>query len=152
MLLRTTGSLILLDMERMVSTALLRNVERFWYAAEKCTPFNLIAHRPIWWVYGDGGIHVCFQNGIHKMGSSEHGEDDDDETLSQLSPSKAQKQSDEVERWFELVPEVYLRSIMSQYGMLLGATQGLATTRLKLILPFMMLWKTWKRVCSKLKM
>ena len=130
MLLRTTGSLILLDIERMVSTALLRYVERFWYTPEKCTPFNLISHRPIWWAYGDDGIHVCFQDGIRKKGSSEHGEDDD-ELLSQLSPSKAKflgkKQSVEVEQWFELDPEVYPLSIMSQYGMLLGATQGLAT-------------------------
>lgn len=128
MLLRTTGSLILLDTERMVSTALLRYVERFWYTPENCTPFHMVSHRPVWWAYGDDGIHVCFQDGISKK---DNAIEDDDDPRNQLSPSTRmfanRKKAIEVEQWFELDPEVYPLSIMSRYGMLLGATQGLMT-------------------------
>ncbi|PXF46986.1 RAB6A-GEF complex partner protein 1 [Gracilariopsis chorda] len=121
MMLRNTGSLILLDTESMVSTALLRYVERFWYTPVDCTPFDLISHRPVWWAYGDDGIHVCFHDGIAKK-------DDFDVDLPldpSLLPYITRRKGVEVEQWFELDPEVYPLSIMSQYGMLLGATQGL---------------------------
>lgn len=118
MLLRSTGSLILLDTELMVSTALLRYVERFWYTPVDCTPFDIMTHRPVWWAYGDDGLHVCFQDGSH-MESGE-GLDED------LSPVvSGRKKKVEVEQWFELDAEVYPLAIMSKYGMVLGATQGL---------------------------
>lgn len=128
MLLRSTGSLILLDTERMVSTALLRYVERFWYTPVDCTPFDMISHRPVWWAYGDDGLHVCFQDGLSI-------ENDLDEPLigvpdSPPLPFTSKKKAVEVEQWFELDPEVYPLSIMSRYGMLLGATQGLVTHNL----------------------
>lgn len=126
MLLRSTGSLILLDTERMVSTPLLRYVERFWYTPVNCTPFDMISHRPVWWAYGDDGLHVCFQDGIprRKYGDSQSG-DPLDYISSSFSSSSSRKKGVEVEQWFELDPEVYPLSIMSKYGMLLGATQGL---------------------------
>lgn len=118
MLLRSTGSLILLDTELMVSTALLRYVERFWYTPVDCTPFDIMTHRPVWWAYGDDGLHVCFQDGSH----AESGDGFDDE----LSPIiSGRKRKVEVEQWFELDAEVYPLAIMSKYGMVLGATQGL---------------------------
>lgn len=123
MLLRSTGSLILLDTENMVSTALLRYVERFWYTPVDCTPFDMISHRPVWWAYGDDGLHVCFQDGLGN-----------DSNFLALRPADAspvsyssRKKGMDIEQWFELDPEVYPLSIMSKYGMLLGATQGLET-------------------------
>ena len=125
MLLRSTGSLILLDTERMVSTALLRYVERFWYTPVDCTPFDLISHRPVWWAYGDDGVHVCFQDGIPRRSRLAS----NDESMEDLSPTmqrmSGRKKAVDVEQWFELDPEVYPLSIMSKYGMLLGASQGL---------------------------
>eukprot|EP00177_Eucheuma_denticulatum_P002748 GFKZ01004944.1.p1 GENE.GFKZ01004944.1~~GFKZ01004944.1.p1 ORF type:complete len:1328 (-),score=145.36 GFKZ01004944.1:1936-5919(-) len=133
MLLRNTGSLILLDTERMVSTALLRYVERFWYTPADCTPFDMISHRPVWWAYGDDGLHVCFHDDVSGnkdfddlIGSSAS---DNVPNASPLSYSSRRKGM-EVEQWFELDPEVYPLSIMSKYGMLLGATQGLQTYNL----------------------
>lgn len=127
MLLRSTGSLILLDTETMVSTALLRYVERFWYTPVDCTPFDMIPHRPVWWAYGDDGLHVCFQDGfpenVHFAANSNAPSDGMSPTTLSFS-SRSQKV--EVEQWFELDPEVYPLSIMSKYGMLLGATQGLS--------------------------
>lgn len=117
MLLRSTGSLILLDTELMVSTALLRYVERFWYTPVDCTPFDIMTHRPVWWAYGDDGLHVCFQDGSH----AEVGDSFDEESTF----ISARKQKVEVEQWFELDAEVYPLAIMSKYGMVLGATQGL---------------------------
>ncbi|KAI0566752.1 WD40/YVTN repeat-like containing protein [Gracilaria domingensis] len=128
MLLRNTGSLILLDTESMVSTALLRYVERFWYTPVDCTPFDITSHRPVWWAYGDDGIHVCFHDGIAKK-------DDFDEDLPldpSLLPYITRRKGVEVEQWFELDPEVYPLSIISQYGMLLGATQGLLMHNIEL--------------------
>lgn len=126
MLLRSTGSLILLDTENMVSTALLRYVERFWYTPVDCTPFDMISHRPVWWAYGDDGLHVCFQDDLGKeYGFSALRPAD----ASPLSYSSRRKGMD-IEQWFELDPEVYPLSIMSKYGMLLGATQGLETHNL----------------------
>eukprot|EP00737_Agarophyton_chilense_P002030 gb/GEZJ01002296.1/.p1 GENE.gb/GEZJ01002296.1/~~gb/GEZJ01002296.1/.p1 ORF type:complete len:1341 (-),score=192.27 gb/GEZJ01002296.1/:5639-9310(-) len=128
MLLRNTGSLILLDTESMVSTALLRYVERFWYTPVGCTPFDFTSHRPVWWAYGDDGIHVCFHDGIAKK-------DDFDEDLPldpSLLPYITRRKGVEVEQWFELDPEVYPLSIISQYGMLLGATQGLVMHNIEL--------------------
>lgn len=133
MLLRSTGSLILLDTGRMVSTALLRYVERFWYTPVDCTPFDMISHRPIWWAYGDDGLHVCFQDTLMNDG-------DFDELIgnpgyglyldSSPTLSATRRKTMEVEQWFELDPEVYPLSIMSKYGMLLGATQSLETHNL----------------------
>eukprot|EP00178_Gracilaria_changii_P005200 TRINITY_DN184_c0_g1_i1.p1 TRINITY_DN184_c0_g1~~TRINITY_DN184_c0_g1_i1.p1 ORF type:complete len:1340 (+),score=184.82 TRINITY_DN184_c0_g1_i1:130-4149(+) len=128
MLLRNTGSLILLDTESMVSTALLRYVERFWYTPVDCTPFDITSHRPVWWAYGDDGIHVCFHDGMVKK-------DDFDEDLPldpSLLPYITRRKGVEVEQWFELDPEVYPLSIISQYGMLLGATQGLVMHNIEL--------------------
>lgn len=123
MLLRSTGSLILLDTENMVSTALLRYVERFWYTPVDCTPLDMIPHRPVWWAYGDDGIHVCFHDGIVRKSDFEDDPDLDPAVL----PYITRRKGVEVEQWFELDPEVYPLHITSQYGMLLGATQGLLT-------------------------
>lgn len=125
MLLRSTGSLILLDTEKMISTALLRYVERFWYTPVDCTPFDMISHRPVWWAYGDDGLHVCFQDGM----VMENGTDEPLIGVPKSSPLpfSSRRKMVEVEQWFELDPEVYPLSIMSKYGMLLGATQGLIT-------------------------
>lgn len=122
MLLRSTGSLILLDTERMLSTALLRYVERFWYTPVDCTPFDMISHRPVWWAYGDDGLHVCFQDGMPLLNGLE--KDGDGAEYGMIS---SRKKAVEVEQWFELDPEVYPLSIMSKYGMLLGASQGLTS-------------------------
>lgn len=127
MLLRSTGSLILLDTERMVSTALLRYVERFWYTPVDCTPFNMISHRPVWWAYGDDGLHVCFQDGLPMQ---VRGDVDPDEP--EMMSFSSRRRSVEVEQWFELDPEVYPLTIMSKYGMLLGATQGLVVNNVDL--------------------
>lgn len=126
MLLRNTGSLILLDTERMISTALLRYVERFWYTPVDCTPFDMISHRPVWWAYGDDGVHVCFQDGMPSFYSSDQDPDSSDPAMSPNSRQVyGRRKSVQVEQWFELDPEVYPLAIMSKYGMLLGATQGL---------------------------
>lgn len=126
MLLRSTGSLILLDTERMLSTALLRYVERFWYTPVDCTPFDMISHRPVWWAYGDDGLHVSFQDDMPSLYSSDEDPDAFDPTLSpSIRQTAGRRKPVQVEQWFELDPEVYPLSIMSNYGMLLGATQGL---------------------------
>lgn len=144
MLLRSTGSLILLNTENMVSTPLLRYVERFWYTPPGCRPFDDVLHRPVWWAYGDNGLHVCFRDGMHRflelrdmsrngifMGSDE--EEDLQQRLSRsarrrrrdASTSISRRSGVSVEQWFELDPEVYPLAIMSVSGMVLGATQGL---------------------------
>lgn len=134
MLLRSTGSLILLDTQGMVSTPLLRYVERFWYTPATCTPFDVVSHRPIWWAYGDDGLHVCFQDGMRRA-LDDHGQfmgvDDGVEfrdTMNDPRPHSASRRSGvQVEQWFELDPEVYPLAVMSRFGMVLGATQGLMT-------------------------
>lgn len=124
MLLRSTGSLILLDTELMVSTALLRYVERFWYTPVDCTPFDIMTHRPVWWAYGDDGLHVYFQD---------ESQDDMDGFDGELSPRIAvRRKKVDVEQWFELDAEVYPLAIMSKYGMVLGATQGLVVNNVDL--------------------
>lgn len=136
MLLRSTGSLILLDTEKMVSTALLRYVERFWYTPPQCTPFNMMTHQPVWWAYGDDGLHVCFKDVTSSAGSNNKVDDDVDVEL--MSPRTSaynnikKNNKLDVEQWFELDAEVYPLAIMSKYGMLLGATQRLVVNSVKL--------------------
>lgn len=136
MLLRSTGSLILLDTEKMVSTALLRYVERFWYTPPHCTPFNMMTHQPVWWAYGDDGLHVCFKDVTSSSDSSNKIDDDMDVEL--MSPRTSaynnikKNNKLDVEQWFELDAEVYPLAIMSKYGMLLGATQRLVVNSVKL--------------------
>lgn len=142
MLLRSTGSLILLNTENMVSTPLLRYVERFWYTPTGCRPFEDVTHRPVWWAYGDDGLHVCFRDGMARFlenrDMSRNGifidsGDDSDSTVKEtlrrragtLSNSASRRSGVSVEQWFELDPEVYPLAIMSVSGMVLGATQGL---------------------------
>lgn len=133
MMLRSTGSLILLDTEQMVSTALLRYVERFWYTPVDCTPFDMMAHRPVWWAYGDDGLHVCFQDVPSVDGNNNGGSDIPvEEMISPRSVTPGRRKKVEVEQWLELDPEVYPLAIMSNYGMLIGATQGLVTNSVEM--------------------
>ena len=141
MLLRSTGSLILLNTENMVSTPLLRYVERFWYTSTGCRPFDDVRHRPVWWAYGDDGLHVCFRDGMSrylesrdmsKNGIFVNSDEDSDSTVKEtrrrregIMQSASRRSGVSVERWFELDPEVYPLAIMSTSGMVLGATQGL---------------------------
>lgn len=134
LLLRSTGSLVLLNTENMVSTPLLRHVERFWYTPSGCKPFGDVLHRPVWWAYGDEGLHVCFRDGMRRFLpsgtlSAESVDDADDGTKKLNGKKRAHLPSPrggvQVERWFELDPEVYPFAIMSASGMILGATQGL---------------------------
>lgn len=151
MLLRSSGSLVMLDVKHMLSVPLLRYVEHFWYSSAIEPPFEKKAHRPVWWAYGDDGTHVCFRDGMRRFlapsssetalqpFSSENGGLDvaGAERLAAMSPlaekvntrlrssSSSRSSGIGVEQWFELDPEVYPLGIMSKQGMLLGASQGL---------------------------
>lgn len=146
MLLRSTGSLILLDVRQMMSVPLLRYVEHFWYTSVSEPPFDSLSNRPVWWAYGDDGIHVCFREGMRRyMISQEDGASLNDsqldvsgaERLASMSPleavvperlrSSASSRSSGigVEQWFELDPEVYPLGVLSKHGMVLGVCQGL---------------------------
>jgi hypothetical protein len=150
MLLRTTGSLVLLDVKHMMSVPLLRYVEHFWYTPAVAIPFEPLSQRPIWWAYGDEGTHVCFRDGMRRFltsraegshnGPVANGPDVlEAERLASMSPMNWMRRSSEgvpqsvissqsggviVEQWFEVDPEVYPIGLSSRNGMVLGATQG----------------------------
>jgi hypothetical protein len=152
MLLRSTGSLVLLDVKHMMSVPLLRYVEHFWYTPALAVPFEPISHRPVWWAYGDDGTHVCFRDGMRRFLTSASGRlpesgplayDRPDvteaERLASMSPMNltqrarhgeagptvtSQSGGITVEQWFEVDPEVYPIGLSTRNGMVLGATQG----------------------------
>jgi RIC1 len=151
MLLRSTGSLVLLDVKHMMSVPLLRYVEHFWYTAARYPPFDVVAHRPVWWAYGDDGTHVCFPDGIRRFLSHPPELANDAleknglnvvaaERLASMpllpkssfaslrSSASSRGSAINVEQWFDLDPEVYPLGLMSRHGMVLGATQGLLIT------------------------
>jgi RIC1 len=148
MLLRSTGSLVLLDVKHMMSVPLLRYVEHFWYTAAFSPPFEDIAHRPVWWAYGDDGTHVCFRDGMRRfltpssdlssntldkngldIAEAERLTAKSSQPPTYLRPSASSRTSSIcVEQWFDLDPEVYPLGLLSRHGMVLGATQGLLLT------------------------
>lgn len=67
MLLRSTGSLILLDTRPLVTTDLLRYVDGFWYNPVDCTLFDMMEYLPVWWAYGDEGLHLWSQISVTRQ-------------------------------------------------------------------------------------
>jgi len=116
MLVRSTGTLILLDMAKMMSIPLLKNVEQFWYteaSSKDGPPFNTYMTRPAFWAHGDEGVFVCFAPSFKRM-------------LEEFLSGPRQRNADAfVEKWFEPDPEVYPLGVSSESGMMLGVTQRL---------------------------
>ncbi|KAA8497672.1 RAB6A-GEF complex partner protein 1 [Porphyridium purpureum] len=128
LILRATGSLVLLDVKRMISTPLLRNIEHLWLTCTSNPPFQSVADRPLWWAYGDEGLHVCFQNHhVAVKGTSVSGSDMDiPGSVGAASAAVAAGVTDmTIERWFDLDPEVYPLGLMPEYGFVLGASQAM---------------------------
>jgi len=88
-------------------------VEHFWYTQTESPPFENVEHRPIWWAYGDDGLHVCFRSGMRSYLAADG------------LFSSGQEPVVGVEQWFELDPEVYPLGLMPRFGMVLGASQGI---------------------------
>mmetsp|Transcript_2958 Transcript_2958/g.13937 ORF Transcript_2958/g.13937 Transcript_2958/m.13937 type:complete len:1132 (-) Transcript_2958:4097-7492(-) len=102
LLLKRTGLLQLLDLGKLLSFPLLRNIETIWFTSSAEVPFDKQEFRPLIWAYGERGLFASFD-------------------LANDAPRKL-----EADLWFDWDPEVYPLGLTACHGMVLGLTQGLA--------------------------
>jgi len=102
LLLKRTGLLLLLDLGKLISVPLLRNIETIWFTSSTEVPFDQEEFRPLIWAYGERGLFASFD-------------------FVNDTPKKL-----ETERWFDWDPEVLPLGLTASHGMVLGVTQGLA--------------------------
>mmetsp|Transcript_2963 Transcript_2963/g.13973 ORF Transcript_2963/g.13973 Transcript_2963/m.13973 type:complete len:803 (+) Transcript_2963:1578-3986(+) len=114
MMVRSTGTLIFVDMASMMSVPLLRNVEQFWYSnncISKSVHFDSSKTRPVFWALGDDGVKVCFASEFRKL-LQEH---------SQHPRSRSAEGF--VEKWFEPDSEAYPIGVSLRSGTMIGISQ-----------------------------
>eukprot|EP00736_Rhodelphis_marinus_P006668 Rmarinus@m.14482 len=126
-LLRSSGTLVLLDMEHHLSTAVASGVEQLWYSPDSCSPFEDEEFRPLWWAYGTHGLQVCFRSvpsALSLAYSVRPGRTDTSARTEPVGlPSYRPETTTDV--WVSFDVEVYPIGLVAEHAVIIGVTQGL---------------------------